>query len=280
MALVGLLAPLGAQDAPVQLRFRAAVGAQPFACTASYLLGTPAVAARASDFRFYVHDVRLVRADGAEVPMALDADGLWSDGTVALLDFEDATGPCSNGTPETRDVVAGRAPAGEYRGVRFTLGVPFERNHADVTTAGSPLSLTRLFWSWNAGYKFLRIDLRTESAKAFAIHLGSTRCTPTGAGAVPATACVHENRARIALDDLDPSRDVIVADLAELVRGVDLEVNQEKTAMGCMSAQNDADCGPLFAALGLPFPGHEPAQRVFRRAAAGLASAAGARAPR
>jgi len=44
---------------------------------------------------------------------------------LALLDFEDGTGGCVNGTPDVNDRVAGTVPEGHYTGLRFTLGVPF-----------------------------------------------------------------------------------------------------------------------------------------------------------
>ena len=76
---------------------------------------------------------------------------------TALLDFENATGGCVNGTPDVNDRVTGTAPAGHYTGLRFTLGVPFNKNHTDLTTQPSPLNLTALAWVWNAGRKFARL---------------------------------------------------------------------------------------------------------------------------
>jgi len=49
------------------------------------------------------------------------------------------------------------------------------------------------------------------------------------------------------------SQDVVNLDLAALLRGADVTVNQPKTAMGCMSGPTDSDCAPVFGALGLPF---------------------------
>ncbi len=61
------------------------------------------------------------------------------------------------------------------------------------------------------------------------------------------------------------SRDVVVADLKGLLDGANVDVNQPKTARGCMSGQADSDCAPLFANLGLSFAGKQSAgQRFFR----------------
>jgi hypothetical protein len=69
------------------------------------------------------------------VRAALRAEAPWQDRDVALLDFENGSASCTNGTPETRDAVVVMAPAGTYNGVVFTLGVPFSRNHEDLAKA-------------------------------------------------------------------------------------------------------------------------------------------------
>jgi hypothetical protein len=84
------------------------------------------------------------------------------------------------------------------------------------------------------------------------IHLGSTGCTKTDSAATGPSSCAHPNRAVIALSGFDPKRDMVVADLAAILSRVDVRKNQPKTAAGCMSADNDSDCGGLFASLGLP----------------------------
>jgi uncharacterized repeat protein (TIGR04052 family) len=248
---------------PVTIRLRATVGAEPFTCGQAYDgIGRSAARVTVSDFRFYVHDVHLIRDDGTTVPAALQPRAPWQDADVALLDFEDGTTSCANGTPETNGDVVVLAPAGTYRGVAFTLGVPFTRNHVDLATQSPPLSLSRLFWSWMGGYKFLRVDMRAShgdsAATPWVIHLGSTGCT-SAPGEKAATTCTNGNRARISVTDFDPARDVIVADLAALLTASDVRRNQPQTAAGCMSAPNDEDCGGLFASLGLAHPAADPA---------------------
>ena len=78
------------------------------------------------------------------------------------------------------------------------------------------------------------------------------------------TQCAHANRVTVTMDRFDIDADAIVADVAALYAGSDLENNQPRTAAGCMAGPTDSDCGPVFAALGLPF-GDAPAgsQRFF-----------------
>ena len=259
---------------PVTLRVQAMVGSEPFVCGRSYGgIGTTGATITASEFRFYVHNVRLVTARGDTVAAAMQPQAPWQDRDVALVDVENGAGACSGGTPEMHPQITVLAPAGRYRGVAFTLGVPFARNHGDLAAQPAPLSLSRLFWSWNGGYKFLRVDMRAtqgdSTATGWVIHLGSTGCTGE-AGAKAPTSCAQPNRADVVLADFDPSRDAIVADLAALLARSDVRRNQPQTALGCMSAPTDTDCGGLFASLGLPHPSATGADtpRFFRVARA------------
>ena len=114
------------------------------------------------DFRIYVSKVRLISADGSEVPLLLTPDNQWQNDKVTLLDFENATGSC-NGNAPMNNAVRGTAPAGHYTGVVFEIGVPQEMNHQDPTLAGVPLNYSGLTWPWRFGYKFTTIDLETAN---------------------------------------------------------------------------------------------------------------------
>ena len=251
---------------PVSVVFRAVVGDAPFACGQTYSgLGRTKSTVSVTDFRIFVSRLSLVTADGTAVPVALTQDGVWQHDDVALLDFEDGTGSCANGTPEVHTTLDGAVPPGAYVGVRFDVGLPFDVNHRDPTLQPSPLNLSRLFWNWSAGYKFARIDLKTTGQpQGWVLHLGSTGCEPfDGPTSVPST-CAHENRPRILLAPFDAARHAVRFDLAALLADADLDGNTPDTASGCMSGPTDPECGPLFAALGLPFADRPAsAQAVF-----------------
>jgi len=256
----------------VELRFRGRVGDLPFACGTTYEnAGAAGSRWLPTDFRFYVHGVRLIRADRSEVALHLEQNA-FQNGDVALLDFEDDSGPCSNGTAATNAVVRGQVPRGEYTGVRFALGVPFERNHVDASSAPSPLNLTAMFWGWRGGYKFLRVDsfvILDDDFPEFRVHLGSTGCRY--GRPLEVAGCTRANRADLRFDDFAAARDVIVADLGALVADSDLTVNLPETAPGCMADLGDSDCDPLLRNLGVDpadgFPS-PPTQKFFRVEAA------------
>lgn len=254
-----------ATGTPVELRFAAMVGATPFSCApdgGAYTgLGTMSSPWTPLDFRFYVHDVQLVPASGEPVSVSLEQDGMWQLQNVALLDFENASGTCANGTSATNDRVRGRvnAPAGtRWVGLRFKLGVPQALNHQNPAAAPSPLNLTTLFWAWQSGYKFARIDGRSGT-NAFNIHLGSTGCT--GDPAMGTVTCSGQNRPEVALTGFDPTSNVVVADLARLVATTDISANAE--APGCMSGTTDPECRTILPALGISMDGSPATQTFF-----------------
>lgn len=242
----------GCPRLPITLTFRGFVGNRPFACGTAYSgIGTGDSQFLPSDFRFYVSGIKLLAMTGEEVPLELEQDGVWQYQDVALIDFE--TGPgdgCGEGSSATNTSVRGSVPAGVYTGIKFDLGLPFELNHGNVSTAPPPLNYTAMFWSWNDGYKFLRVDTLDDK---FRVHLGSTGCdgsTP----ADPPQACARPNLPTITLTGFNPSHSTIDADLAALLADNDIDANQPGTPPGCMGSPDDQDCAPLFRNLGLSFP--------------------------
>jgi uncharacterized repeat protein (TIGR04052 family) len=261
-------AALLAADQRVVIRFQAMVGQEKLACGQSYTgIGTTNSKITPRDFRFYIHNLHLIDENGKAVPVDLEQDGKWQLDDVALLDFENGTGRCVNGTPDMNDRVVGSVPEGHYMGIGFTLGVPFNKNHTELTSQPSPLNLTALSWVWNAGRKFARLDFSsTGQPRGYAIHLGSTGCTPNTTKTTIPTQCRAPNRPEIEFAAFDPSRDVVVADLAALLKDSDVDGKpQTDMGSGCMSGPTDPDCAPLFANFGLPFGGKAAGPQTFFR---------------
>jgi uncharacterized repeat protein (TIGR04052 family) len=250
---------------PVEIHFAAKVGSAPFVCGREYAgLGVSRAAASASEFMLYVTAVRLLRADGTEVPVALTADGTWQRDNTALIDF--AGGgvgtDCTNASPDTNTVLRGTIAApGEFTGIRFVLGVPFAQNHQDQATAESPFSSSRMFWSWNGGYKFVRLDLAAAAHKGgWFVHLGSVGCTPAGGPAIVPTSCREPNAPTITLTGFDPLRSPIIADAALLVAHSDLTATR-----GCMSNRASPGCPGVLRGFGvMPDASGSVAQHFFR----------------
>ncbi len=255
------------EDQTVTLRFVPMVGDLGFACGQSYSgLGTTDASVQANDFRLYLHNITLYHSDGSREALELD-ESEWQTGTVALLDFEDASGECV-GSPQTNLEITGqRSSDSEITGIEFTLGVPEAQNHLDTASAPSPLNIPGMYWSWLGGYKYMRIDLTASGGEPFVFHLGATGCAGDTAEGY---TCTHGNRISLAFDDFDPTTDTIAVDLAALVQAADLTTQNdmmEDPVEGCMSGPSDPECAPLFTALGLEHGSNEThpgAQTVFR----------------
>ncbi len=285
----------GAVDAgPMQvaIEFVPRVGTSAFACGTQYDLGTPLVRADVSDFRFYVHDVRLVRADRTEVPVALAASE-WQAMGVAMLDFENATGACDQGDSAMNSTIRGTVPPATYTGLKFRLGIPQAINHADVTSVPSPLNRSTLFWGWNAGHIYFAattratrtfVDAGVSDASApvhttdagntghgggvsdagstiqHFTHIGSTMCDGDPVGGTPVTACARPARPEFTFD-FNPSTGRVIVDFAAVKEGSDIT-----TGAGCHSF-TAGPCTTPFAHLGIDWATgiYTPAsQTVFR----------------
>lgn len=255
--------PMDPGPMDVSIDFAAAINGSPFACGSSYTnVGASQTTITPVDFRIYIHDVELITSGGDVEPVELDQTSFQRDDLV-LLDFENGTGPCVNGTATTNTTVEGEVARGDYTGIRFVLGVPFEMNHGEPTTAAAPLDITGLFWSWNGGYKFLRMDhVSDDRPQGWNVHLGSTGCTPTGDPSVPATTCSNPHRVAVELSNFDPESDVVVADLGMVLKDSDLSQNQAG-APGCMSFPGDPECHQVMPNLGLSYEGTAASSQVL-----------------
>lgn len=271
----------------VSLRFKGKIGHEDLVCDQRYpALGMTKIAGKAQDFRFFVHNVRLISESGAEVPVLLDDEPPFQDKDLALLDFTDGRGSCTTGSPKSNMVIHGAVPVGRYTGIAFTTGVPEALNHTDPADAPPPLKAPGVQWSWLQGYRFLLAELNVNegvqasmadagpaSADAgstggsgghggnvarpglvFA-HLGSTGC----GGSIGAFTCLRPNRSEIKLTGFDPATSVVLADLGALFDSADLR--------GVLQCHGDGDpCTPSYRALGIdPATGASvPGQRVYR----------------
>ncbi|MBI3782064.1 MAG: metallo-mystery pair system four-Cys motif protein [Deltaproteobacteria bacterium] len=248
------LFPACSRDVAVEVSFVATIHGAPFSCTAAASGFTP------FDLRFYVHGIELIDRSGAGSPLTLTDDGVWQSDGVALLDFENGTGSCGDGTMGTHTVLSGHVRAGDYIALRFILGVPFDRNHADPATADAPFNLGRMHWGWQGGYKFLRFEGEGPQGAA-RVHLGSTGCEGTIGNIA---RCQRPNRAPVRLDGFQPGHNRVQLDLAALLPP-NGDTASGKRPISCMSEVDDEGCRSAFAALGLDLQSGEPhgPQKLF-----------------
>jgi uncharacterized repeat protein (TIGR04052 family) len=132
--------------------------------------------------------------------------------------------------------------------IRFNLGVPFALNHLNPITQNSPLNMPSMFWVWQTGHKFLRLELASNDDQ-WQFHLGSTGCSAPSVMRAPKTPCRYPNVATFELDltpSTKPKHYQLSLDLSALIGNVKL--SQENS---CQSSRTDESCQQLFSQLGL-----------------------------
>ena len=191
--------------------------------------------------QFYVQAIELLDEHGKPHPFRFAAAAPWQNERVALIDL------AGDSTTARRAVIQGSidGPEAAYTGIRLTVGVPFELNHANPLAAAAPLDRGEMFWNWQSGHKFLRADLAVAGHE-WAFHVGSTGCSSASALRPPAQPCLQPNEMRIELEG-DPLHGVVRLRLESLVAAA-----QAANYVVCTGDyQVDPACKDAYAATGL-----------------------------
>ena len=198
----------------------------------------PSLAETASPvtLQFFVSDLRMVEADGSAARVHLAVAPPYQDEETALVSLAAGDGPV-NAT------IQGTVTAGDYVHMEFLLGIPFARNHGNPLHAEPPLDRPAMFWAWQSGHKFLRLDL----GNAWSFHLGSTGCHSASAVRPPQRECRRPNLARIRLPASVATNGQVDVDLDALIAAVDPMLDAS-----CMGSYDDDDaCRRVLDGLGL-----------------------------
>lgn len=246
IAAVSMLAARDTAEREITIRFRAAIADRAVDCASES-------GVTLADLRFFVHDVALLDQAGGATPLKLAPVAPWQSDRVALVDLETGADACRDGTRGVNAAIAGRASNDSYVGLAFTVGVPFDLNHADPIAAKAPLDDTAMHWHWMGGYKFLRAAIKTAPGTSW-IHLGSTGCRGT-IGRID--ACDAPNRVRVELRRFDTTRDVVVVDVSELLP----PSSAAEPTSHCMADAASEACTVALRNLGLADPSQP--QQVF-----------------
>jgi hypothetical protein len=136
-------------------------------------------------FSYIISNVELLKADGSTVPVPNSAQ------VVNAL--------TNGGNP----VVSLSAPVGEYKGLRFYIGLDSATNHQEVANLpqGHPLNVPEMHWSWMpaAGYKFMALEgmlfqAGNDSAKVLTYHLATDALFTRIDAAQESSISVRENQ--------------------------------------------------------------------------------------
>ncbi|MCL1079235.1 metallo-mystery pair system four-Cys motif protein [Parashewanella spongiae] len=136
----------------------------------------------------------------------------------------------------------------------FTLGVPFKINHLNPLKQSAPLNQSDMFWTWQQGHKFLRIDLgkgtkdpKTYYQTGWQFHLGSTGCKAESILRSPKTPCRYPNQIHFSFDYQNQSS--LVFNLKPLLAPI--LTNPEMSRTSCMSNMTSNTCRQLVSSLQL-----------------------------
>jgi uncharacterized repeat protein (TIGR04052 family) len=247
----------------LSIEFGARIGSDSFRCGDSYLyqgLNNSEITPR--DLRFFIHDVEMLDALSNPTKVTLNNDGVWQTNNIALLDFEDAVEPCDlNGTPETNTVITGQVPTGNYTGLRFKIGVPFEKNHSPLEDVPPPLTTESLFIDQFNGHAFFIYDFETlGQPNGWGLRVSSNGCNQDAMGNI--TGCVSPNVLQVSINTnaqppsigidspFDPERETIVLNLKDLLATSDVDANSFGTPTGCTSIPTDPECPVIMSVYG------------------------------
>jgi hypothetical protein len=174
-----------------------------------------------SSFRYYMSDIRLIKSDGSEHALP---------GKVFLVN------------PNTRDYSLGDVPVGDYKGIRFSVGLNNVVNHLDPTTypISHPLAIQSpaIHWSWNTGYIFLMLegscdvtpdndDVLTygQYSQGLFYHIGMDALLRT----------VDADNKTFTVSSSTPNVLNIQTDINKLFIGVDMKTENKSHTMGTMA---------------------------------------------
>lgn len=197
------------------------------------------------NFALYVSNPA-VRIDGKWQSVSF-TENEWQTGKVALLKYHPSCGKKKAGNTQLQIDVSEKLMQ-LATNLRFTIGLPFEENHANPLTQPSPLNDSSMFWSWQAGHKFMRLDIHNaeQPSQTWSYHLGSVGCESESAMRPPEKACKFTNRVEMILPMTQLDWEL---DLALSVPVMLSQVNLPETE-GCMfeSPENPV-CGRLLKNL-------------------------------
>lgn len=141
----------------LQLRFENVVGTSPLQLNATKYTNAFSEKFTVSQFKYYISNIRLRRADGSE---------FVQPESYYLVDEE---------KPESKTLTIPNVPVGSYSAVSFVIGVDSVRNFSGAQT-GALDPVNDMFWEWKTGYIFVKMEgsspASTQPNNRLVYHIG------------------------------------------------------------------------------------------------------------
>ena len=203
---------------PVLFRFNQA----PLTCNQSIRLQSNAWSI--NKLAFFISDLAVKTASNdvwQSLPLSVSD---WQTNNTALLWFNHECGNQNDANFNHQLAInTSKAMWQAATQVSFELAVPFIDNHTNPLIQASPLNIPDMFWSWQSGHKFVRIDLSTDAntpQSSWSYHLGSVGCESASSMRAPKHPCSMPNRFKITVNK-SPNQAALFFDLAALLENID-----------------------------------------------------------
>ncbi|WP_025125475.1 MbnP family protein [Myroides odoratimimus] len=120
-----------------------------------------------SELKYVISNIRLIKNDGKEIPYHVN-------------DLDKGATVVNQAKAETLNYLLTNIPRGEYKQIKFGLGVRSDLNVLDqikfpIFYANAGANDTEMMWEWGTGYRFTKIEgFYDVDKKQMSIHTGST----------------------------------------------------------------------------------------------------------
>ncbi|WP_168204015.1 MbnP family copper-binding protein [Aliikangiella coralliicola] len=192
---------------------------------------------RLSQLQFFIHDVQLKSKSGQ-----------WHQATPVVPEkYSDEVFLIGSGCGQQQNwqiKLTSLLAKNEISGIKFIVGVPPEINHKNPLTLAAPLNQPDMFWTWQLGHKFIRMEF-ANSAEEWIFHLGSTGCRSPSPVRPPKEACKNPNAPKVVLNNFSAKHHVAL-NISAFLEGIDMQDNSN-----CQSSLDTPACQLLLPRVGI-----------------------------
>lgn len=140
----------------IQVSFKSVVNGAPLVLNTGSYTNANGETFNVTTFKYYISNISLIKMDNSQLRIP---------DTYFLVDESAAASK----------TISFKAPAGEYRGITFKIGVDSVRNVSGAQT-GALDPVNGMFWSWNSGYIMAKMEgtspASAEAGHALTFHIG------------------------------------------------------------------------------------------------------------
>lgn len=185
-----------------------------------------------SQFWFYLSQIKL-QVNGKWRDITLPKTK-WQHNNVALIGQH-----CSDNIEKNWQLTLNKDELVDGEKLAFSIAVPFELNHQNPLQAQSIFDNGNMFWTWQQGYKSLRLDLKSDKA-GWAYHIGAVGCKSPSVVRAPTKPCRILNHVNVEFVSFDINKPIRI-NLARIIEGITLSKSTR-----CLSMPTQNSCGQLM----------------------------------